>query len=407
MNLQEEHINFIKDAFHNMKSKDDFLNLLNYSKKLVYGEKAIPFSIKHINYHCNPKANKKRYSQFLIKKKSGEDRIINSPCKGLKSIQKCLNLILQAIYDVNPSANGFVPGRSIVDNAKVHSGSFYVYNIDLKDFFPSIEAGRISMRFQNPPFNLSEKTGRKDLATTIAWLSCHEMKVDRLIDNEWQQVTKFVLPQGAPTSPTLTNIICQKLDFYFNAVANQFGLKYSRYADDITFSSSHNVYTEGCAIVNRKNNNFIQELNRIISEQGFFIKESKTRLQKQGYRQEVTGLLVNENPNVQKRYIKQLRMWLYFWEHYGYDKASTFFLPKYISDKAYTKKGQPNMANIIAGKLDFLKMVKGSENQLYLKLKGRFNKLTGDMNSVSEILEMWEREGIDKAMESYYGTNLN
>ena len=401
MKLQDEHSLYIRQAFNTMKTKEDFLALLNYAKVLVYGDKSIPFEQKQINYNSNPKANKKRYTQFTVNKKSGGERIIHAPVKGLKSIQKCLNLIFQTIYDVSPAATGFVPGKSIVDNAKIHVGSLYVYNIDLKDFFPSIEAGRIWNRFQHPPFNLTEKTGRKELANIITWLCCHEMEVERMLDNQWQKVTKNVLPQGAPTSPTLTNIICQQLDYYFSAVAKSFGLKYSRYADDITFSSMHNVYQPESAIKNKKGQIFIAELHRIITAQNFHIKESKTRLQKEGHQQIVTGLLVNEKVNVPKRYIKQLRMWLYHWEKYGFESANSFFLPGYMEDKGNTKKGKPNMENVIAGKLDYLKMVKGDENEMYLKLKGRFDGLTVRKDAINTILTIWENEGIEKAIELY------
>lgn len=381
MTLPQEHTEYIKTAFQNMRSKDDLLCLLNYSKKLVYGDEAIPFEIRNINYNINRKVNKKRYIRFSIKKKSGAERTIHAPERGLKAIQKCLNMVFQTIYTVSPSATGFVPGKSIVDNARVHTGSLYVYNIDLKDFFPSIDAGRIWGRLQHPPFSLNEKSGKKELANIITWLCCHEMEVERF-DNEtkkWEKETRSVLPQGAPTSPTLTNIICQQLDFYLNAVAKRFGLKYSRYADDITFSSMHNVY--------QKDGDFLKEIQRIISEQRFHIKESKTRLQKQGYRQEVTGLLVNEKANVQKRYIKQLRMWLYYWERYGYATVNTFFSQSYLADKEHVKKGRPDMANVIGGKLDYLKMVKGGENALYLKLKGRFNSLAATKIKPKAILE--------------------
>ena len=76
-------------------------------------------------------------------------------------------------------------------------------------------------------------------------------------------------------------------------------------------------------------------------------------MQKKGYRQEVTGLLVNSDVNVQKRYIKEIRMWLYYWEHYGYDRAYEFFLPRYKSEKGHVKKGKPNLENVLAGKLDY------------------------------------------------------
>ena len=142
MKLQEEHSKQIKNAFNKIKSKEDFLLLLNYSKKLIYGEKAVPFELRHINYHGNPKANKKRYSTFTVKKKSGTDRIIHAPVKGLKSILRCLNLILQTVYDdqhQHKAATGFVPNKSIVDNAKLHANKNYVYCLDLKDFFFTVK----------------------------------------------------------------------------------------------------------------------------------------------------------------------------------------------------------------------------------------------------------------------------
>ena len=160
----------------------------------------------------------------------------------------------------------------------------------------------------------------------------------------------------------------------------------------------HNVYiTEG---------EFLKELHRIIAEQGFCIKESKTRLQKDGYRKEVTGLVVNEKVNVQKRYIKQLRMWLYFWEKFGYEKASTLFLKKFIADKGHLNNGKPDMTNVIAGKLDYLRMVKGADNELYLKLRNRFDMLLGYVNPINQILSIWENDGINQAMDVYYNDNI-
>lgn len=368
MNLTQEQKLFIKESFSKMKSKEDFLALLNYSKSIIYGDKSFRFYLKQISYHANPRLNNNRYTSFTVKKKSGALRTISAPNNGLKEIQKCLNLIFQAIYDLHPAAKGFVPGKSIVDNAVVHAGNYYVYNIDLKDFFPSIDQARVWGRLKHPPFNLNEENDRLGLANIIASLCCHEMEVERLdANNQWQKIKRNVLPQGAPTSPTLSNIICQQMDFYLTATAKRFGLKYSRYADDITFSSLISVFS--------KEGEFLNELERIIKDQGFYINESKTRLQKQGHRQEVTGLLVNEKPNVQKRYIKQLRMWLYYWEQYGYEKASKYFLSKYVADKGPAVKGNPEMNNVIVGKLDYLKMVKGGDNKLYLKLLNRLYAL--------------------------------
>lgn len=461
-----------------MRNKQDLLNLLNFAKTIVYGGKAVPFELKHLNYHSNSKVNKKRYKEFKVKKKSGDDRIIYAPTKGLKAIQKCLNLILQTVFTPNVAATGFVPGKSILDNAQVHAGCYYVYNIDLKDFFYSIDQARIWKCFQLKPFNLVEekqpilelgegfepgfgtwttakdklhfsikkggtltilrrdngnfteqnectfdsrepqstlnklgiksaleeflKSSRRDLAGLLASLCCTEIEVERKIcDGVWEKQRRSVLPQGAPTSPVVTNIVCQRLDFLLSGVAKRFGLRYSRYADDITFSSLHNVY--------QKDSDFLNELHRIVREQNFEIKDSKTRLQKEGYRQEVTGLVVNTVPNVPARYIKQLRMWLYYWETYGYEKANDYFTSHYLADKGHIAKGKPNMSNVISGKLDFLKMVKGGDNALYLKLRGRFDELNGRALLQSDnradhlnlVLDKLLSAGLDSVMKLY------
>lgn len=460
MKLEQAHIDQIRTAFEKMQSREDLLHVLNEAKPLVYGDKAVPFDLKQLTWYANPKLGRKRYAEFKIKKKSGAERSIHAPVKGLKSLQKTLSFVLQCVYEPHNAAMGFVRDRSIVDNAKLHVGSKYVYNIDLKDFFPSVDQARVWKCFQLKPFNLNKEssvepqymkwedfkkehlktdepvtflkgkgrmftntpygtlyvannfdkekdkyillgssslktkagkslegtlwlvnkipdTSRLDIANIIASLCCTEMEVERKTETgEWEKVKRNVLPQGAPTSPVITNIVCQRLDYLLSGVAKRFGLKYSRYADDITFSSMHNVY--------QPESEFLKELHRIIAEQNFHIKESKTRLQKDGYRKEVTGLLVNEKANVQQRYIKQLRMWLYYWERYGYERASGFFLQQYPADKGHVRNGKPDMANVISGKLDYLKMVKGADNELYQKLKTRFEKLTGKVATVSK-----------------------
>ncbi len=501
MKPEQTHIDQIRTAFEKMQSREDLLHVLNEAKPLVYGDKAVPFELKQLTWYANPKLGKKRYAEFKIKKKSGTERTIHAPVKGLKSLQKILSFVLQCVYEPHKAAMGFVRDKSIVDNAQLHTGSNYVYNVDLKDFFPSIDQARVWKCLQLKPFNLidSDKTSisensilqtgirkfitekgerifyqindnkltlvidkkgnfkkykerltkhivkpivkplsldleerkelteyneqvnniifddakryigspesikqisklvssRQSITNIIASLCCTEMEVERQNDvGEWERVKRNVLPQGAPTSPVISNIVCQRLDYLLSGVAKRFGLKYSRYADDITFSSMHNVY--------QPESEFLKELQRIIGEQNFHIKASKTRLQKDGYRKEVTGLLVNEKANVQQRYIKQLRMWLYYWERYGYERASGFFLQEYLADKGHIKKGKPDMANVIAGKLDYLKMVKGSENQLYFKLKARFHKLINLENPINKLLDIWENEGIIKAMELHY-----
>jgi len=397
MKIKQEHIDQIRKQFSNLQSKEDLVNLLSDAKKMLYGEKCKPIRLKSLTYYANPEICKKRYHTFTIKKKSGADRTINSPVKGLKSILRSLNFVLQCIYNPLEVATGFVMNKSIVDNAKMHVGHNYVLNLDLKDFFHSFNRNRVKIGFMYEPFNLSGE--REPMAFLLASLCTHPFEINGEV--------KTALPQGSPTSPTLTNILCKKLDRRLNGLANRFGATFTRYADDITFSSPHNIYNL---------DEFNSELKRIISEDHLFkfkdkdvtigpelkLNEKKTRLQKAGYRQEATGLIVNEKVNVRRRYVKQIRMWLYFWEKYGYEKAEQIFKRDYIADKGHAKNMNAHLVNVLDGKLEFLKMVKGAEDSTYQRLKGRFDKLAGITDPINKVLDVWKEDGIENAMDVYY-----
>ncbi len=485
MKLDEKNVGLIKELFAKMQSTDDLLYLLNFTNKAFYGDKAIQFTLQQLTYFANPKRSKDCYTRFVIKKKSGSERQIHAPNNVLKSIQKALSLVLQCIYKPSQSAYGFIWNKSVVDNARKHIDSRYVFNIDLKDFFESIDQARVWKCFQLEPFNLNEKStsdlkllrsdefintyfadGKKpvwqrlgnkvftntrdgffyvadympeakelvedakakkpplaqdkkikrwfinrrpdftrvQLASVLAGICCTELVVERTDQHGvWRKVKRRVLPQGAPTSPVITNIVCQRLDHLLTGVANRFGLRYSRYADDITFSSQHNVY--------RKDGEFIAELQRIIADQGFYIKESKTRLQKDGHRKEVTGLLVHEKVNVQTRYIKQLRMWLYYWDRYGLEKAQFLFAGQYEKDKGHVKKAGSSLVAVVGGKLEYLKMVKGNNDAVYLALFDRYQKLLEPVekrlpdvtrnNYLNTVLDVLFTQGLDSAMNLY------
>lgn len=408
MENDNNHIEKIRTLFAEMHTRRCLLELLNVAKPYVYGPNATDFHMKQLTWYAF-KTEGRRYTEFTVKKKSGGVRTISAPVQGLLAIQKTLAYILQCVFDAHPSAYGFVKGRSIVDNARIHQKSIYVYNIDLKDFFPSIDQARVWKCLQLKPFGLTDRNegiyystqaletndSRLGLANVISALCCTEMEVER-VNHEgiWEKTFRKVLPQGAPTSPVLTNVVCQRLDYLLTAVAKRFGLKYTRYADDITFSSMHNVYQEGSL--------FLTELARIIKDQGFSFNEKKTRLQLQKCRQEVTGLLVNEIVNVKRNYVKELRMHLYYWEQYGYNKAYGFFLIKYKADKGHIKGGKPDMQAVLRGKLDYLMMVKGEDNALYISLRKRFDALSGKQSIIGRVLQEWEANGIESAMELYY-----
>ncbi|WP_340111002.1 reverse transcriptase family protein [Maribellus mangrovi] len=383
MKIEPEDIKRVKQEFASIRTKQDLLELINLAKDVYYGEKTIPIDIKSINYYSNPEICKKRYTSFSVRKKNGGERLINSPVKGLKSILKIMNFIFQCIHEPHKAATGFVRNKSIVDNAKIHINKRFVYNIDIKDFFHSFDRNRVKLAFMNKPFNLRGEL--EPLAFIISSMCTHPF----LVNGEM----KTVLPQGSPTSPTITNIICQNLDRRLNGLSKRFNMNYSRYADDITFSSNVNNFND---------EDFQKELNRIIEEdQNLILNKNKTRLQGHFYRQEVTGLVVNEKVNLRRRYIKQIRMWIYYWEKYGFEKAEEIFKRDYLADKGYVKKGIPNFINVLDGKLEYCKMVKGMNDSTYQKLKKRFDKLQSQSNEVKSILDLWDKEGIEKAIETY------
>ena len=360
-----------------MQTKEDLLALLNRIKQAELVEMGVldafyPFTMKHLNFYCNPNHAFHRYHQFKIKKKSGGFRQITAPRnKSFMMMLQAVNEILKAMYTPSDYAMGFTEGRSVVTNANIHKGQNYVFNIDLKDFFPSIEQPRIWKRLQLKPFNFPVQ-----IANLLAGLcSMREIREE----GEGAKKAYYILPQGAPTSPIITNMICDNLDRRLAGLAKRFGLRYSRYADDITFSSMHYVYQETGI--------FRKELERIITDQGFKINTNKTRLQKRGSRQEVTGIIVSNKLNVTQKYVREIRDILYIWDRYGYGAAYAKFLPKYISEKGHIKKGNPDLINVIDGKLMYLKMVKGGEDSVYLRLYGKFQKLVARDNDPNKTTD--------------------
>ena len=295
-----------------MKNKEDLLIMLNIIKKAEIEEMGFdssmyhPFTEKQLNFYCNPNHTFHRYRQFKIKKKSGGVRQITAPrTQTFMMMLSAVNEMFRSMYTPSEYAMGFTDGRSVVTNASVHIGMNYVFNIDLKDFFPSIQQARVWGRLRVLPFGFPDS-----IANLLAGLCC--MKETRE-DKEGNKTDVYVLPQGAPTSPIITNMICDKLDYYLSRLAKRFNMNYTRYADDITFSSMHYVY--------RKDGKFMLELERIIREQGFTINEAKTRLQKRGSRQEVTGIIVSDKLNVTQKYVRDIRNILYMWDRYDYNVA--------------------------------------------------------------------------------------
>lgn len=339
----------IRNKFYNLKTLDDLANLLEIPKSKLY----------FYAYKANLDDH---YKEFVIPKKTGGKRTIYAPSSPLKLIQKKLSQIFQAVYYVKVPVHGFVKEKSIKTNAKQHLDSGrkkYILNADIRNFFPTISMMRVERLLKATPYNLPTF-----VAQTIARLTCY----------------MSFLPQGAPSSPIISNMICAKMDTRLRKLAKENKCIYTRYADDITISTNSPIFPSSIAIYDPAKNETIAgaEFQAAIEENGFKLNNKKVRLQNRYNRQEITGLIVNNKVNVPRKYVRQIRAMLHAWEKYGYEKAEKEYNEKYvkqINGRTYSFK------KVILGKLNFLNHIKGTDQSIYIKLRNKLAQLDPDYAS--------------------------
>lgn len=306
------------------------------------------FKPKALAYIVYKKPAGLKYFPFQVQKRSGGVRTIHAPAADLKVLQSRLSELLQdCITDINEEKNvsssishGFRRKRSIVTNARCHRHKRWVFNIDLEDFFGSINFGRVRGFFlQNNNFKL-----HPEVATTIAQIACH--------DN--------ALPQGSPCSPVISNLIAHVMDIRLAKLASQHGCSYSRYADDLTFSTNKADFPEAIAHPSLGAPHIWEPgdtLTKVIQRSGFSINPSKTRMQYSASRQDVTGLVVNSKVNVRREYEKTVRAMVHHVCTTGgfYRKE---YLPDLLGDMIEVQS--PGTLNQLQGRLSFVHDVKRS-----------------------------------------------
>lgn len=238
------------------------------------------------------------YRRFAMPKKTGGVRIISAPMPRLKRAQYWVLDNVLARAPVHPAAHGFLPGRSIVSNAAPHVGQAVVINVDLKDFFPSIALPRVRGVFSQLGFS-------KQVATTLALLCTESTTEEVQVDGETFHVAHGprVLPQGAPTSPALTNILCRRLDARLQGAASRLGFRYTRYADDLTFSGDESVRRLAAKLLWR--------VRQIVVDEGFTPHPDKQHVMRSHVRQSVTGIVVNDRPAVDRATLRRFRATLF------------------------------------------------------------------------------------------------
>ena len=276
------------------------------------------------------------YTSFEIPKKNGDNREINAPRDDLKQIQKQLSIKLNEIHKRYLEKNGikqiisygFEKEKGIIKNALVHKHKKYVLNMDISNFFPSFHFGRVQDYFyKSKEFNFS-----KEMSVVIAQLACYQGR----------------LPQGAPSSPVISNLIFNIVDLRILELAKKYKLNYTRYVDDLSFSTNDKNFG-----VNYEE--FICELTELLEKNKFYINKKKTRLVYQNSRQEVTGLTVNDRINANNKFIKDTRAMLNLLY-----KKNQFFINNKIGD-----------INQLEGRLSFINQLDRSNNISDYKIRKR------------------------------------
>ena len=308
---------------------------INYATHLLNNNLPVIFDTKHLSLLIGVSvvylvkmvfAEKMFYKQIKIPKRSGGFRELNVPSLELKYIQKwILNNILYKIK-VSEYATGFCNKKSILYNAKIHLNKHCVVNMDIKDFFGSISFERVFRIFYYYGYT-------NEVSFVLAKLCTFDGK----------------LPQGSPASPYISNIACLKLDARLNALASKYEAKYSRYADDLTFSSDNDIKS------------IIKMATSIVNDEKFIINNKKTRIAYPYQRQEVTGLIVNgKKVSIPKKYKRSIYQELYYCLKYGVQDHM-----QYINcDNAFYKEH-------VYGKIYFVNMIEPEEAERLFELANK------------------------------------
>ena len=343
-------------------------------------------SEKYLTFLLYGPTRKRAYTRFTIPKKSGGTRAISSPPASLRALQAKLKRVFEAVFEPKVSVHGFVQGRSIVTNALPHVRQRWVLNVDLHSFFPSIHFGRVRGMLIGKPYEVGPGA-----ASVLARICCDG---DRL-------------PQGAPTSPIIANMVCARLDGQLLQLARKTTCMYTRYADDLSFSTRRRDFPDGLAVpeggwTGRKVK-LGSALMNVLRANDFHPNEDKTRLQFKNLHQDVTGIVVNHAPNVRRSFVRQIRAMIHAWDKHGLPAAEQRFHDRF--DKRVRQPGRPKPAFrlVLKGKIDYLQMVRGQTDRVFRKLRNRLHDLDPQLvqdtlpilpeaGPIEQVWKHWARE---------------
>jgi RNA-directed DNA polymerase len=257
---------------------------------------ALGITVPQLRWLCfhREAAQRIHYTLYFVPKRSGGTRQLAAPHR---TLARCQRWVLQHILAQLPAADaahGFVAGRSTRTNAAPHVGQDVVVNLDLCDFFPSITFVRVRGAFHGLGYSLAA-------ATLLALLCTEAPRLETALDVRRRFVAQGprCLPQGACTSPALSNWIARRLDARLSGLASILGWNYTRYADDLTFSTSGDAAARVGYLLAR--------VRHIAADEGFAVNEPKTRVLRRHTAQTVTGVVVNDRPGVPRGLVRRLR----------------------------------------------------------------------------------------------------
>jgi RNA-directed DNA polymerase len=276
-------------------------------------------------------ATRVHYVSFTVPKKSGGQRTLSAPHRTLAAAQRWVLTNVVARLPVEDTVHGFLPFRSILSNAKPHVGRAVVVNMDLENFFPSITFPRVRSVFR--------RAGYSPAVATILALLCTECPRKPVrYDGQLYHVATGPrgLPQGACTSPALSNQVARRLDRRLRGLAAKLSATYTRYADDLTFS--------GGPELNAKVGYLMARVRHLAEEEGFAVNVQKSRVQRRNKAQVVTGLVVNDRPGVARKEVRRLRAILHRARAEGLEQQN--------------REGRPNFRAWLEGKIAYVSMVR-------------------------------------------------
>ena len=291
---------FKERAVENNHTEDYMVACFEYAGNLHQRNLPVIFDFVHLAmyFKCSSEVLKgvvanveRHYDEYKIRKKAGGDRPIEAPDYLLKDIQRWIYInILCKDTSINDCVHGFIPKsmnkdkvRGVLTNAAPHAGHDWLINIDLKNFFHTVKLDKVKDYFSSLGYE-------DEVVKTLTALCTYKSR----------------LPQGAPTSPMLSNIIASTMDVMMLKYCNKRGIVYTRYADDLTFSANSDVEVPP-----------IEDIYKIVYLNGFKVNRMKTKVRYKGCRQEVTGLTVTNGVHVSQRFKKEILRELHFCKKFG------------------------------------------------------------------------------------------